>query len=405
MSQTTTLDSKKTNFKNLISGIALVAGTSVGGGMLGIPYVTSSIGFLPACFITIVVWAFMLCTGLLFLEATLASPSGANVFTITEKSLGFKWKLFTGFTFLFLYYSFMVAYFSGIIPTITSLVHNFTQITLPPWGALSIFLLIFGSIVALGLSFVDKINFVLMIGLICSFTFIIGSSSGYVQIENLKSSNWPSMIFATPILFGAFGYHNIIPSLADYFDRKKSVLYYSIILGTIIPLIIYLLWQWSIIGILPKNILSSGGKESANIINLVQKITKNNYLSVVGQAFWFFCIVTSFLGVSFSLMDFLGDVFKKKREGKDRLLLCFLTFFPPFLVVLLKPDVFLLALGIAGGIGEAFINGLIPIWMVWALRCKNLSTPCLLGGKKILLFLTLIGFSVVFIEIFSIIKH
>ncbi len=50
---------------HFIGGILLVAGTTIGAGMLAIPLVTATAGFLPAFIITFFVWLFMLLTGLL----------------------------------------------------------------------------------------------------------------------------------------------------------------------------------------------------------------------------------------------------------------------------------------------------------------------------------------------------
>ena len=83
-------------FNKTVSGTLLVAGTTIGAGMLGIPLLTAKAGFLPAMGITILVWLFMLSTGLLFLEATLWMHEGANILSMSRRFLGHTGKLAAG---------------------------------------------------------------------------------------------------------------------------------------------------------------------------------------------------------------------------------------------------------------------------------------------------------------------
>ena len=76
------------NVLRVMSGTFLIAGTMIGAGMLGIPLVTGEAGFIPGMVITLAVWFFMYCTGLLFLEVTLWMPDGSNVLSISGKFFG-----------------------------------------------------------------------------------------------------------------------------------------------------------------------------------------------------------------------------------------------------------------------------------------------------------------------------
>ncbi|MES2272690.1 MAG: aromatic amino acid transport family protein, partial [Chlamydiota bacterium] len=58
----------KYSWSPVFGGTLLVAGTSIGAGMLALPVVTASGGFLPALFVYFLCWLFMTCTGLLLLE-------------------------------------------------------------------------------------------------------------------------------------------------------------------------------------------------------------------------------------------------------------------------------------------------------------------------------------------------
>jgi tyrosine-specific transport protein len=76
-------------------------------------------------------------------------------------------------------------------------------------------------------------------------------------------------------------------------------------------------------------------------------------------------MVSSFLGVTLGLQDFLADGFKIEKTLRGRLLLGLMTFVPPFLASVLFPNIFLQALRLAGGFGVALLLGLLPVLMVW----------------------------------------
>jgi len=138
---------------------------------------------------------------------------------------------------------------------------------------------------------------------------------------------------------------------------------------------------------LPDSILvkSSRSQETAKrATGDIQIEGVGNLLTHIARFFAFFAIVTSVLGVSFSMVDFLGDGFKiVKRTGLKRIGLTLLTFFPPFLFAWINPHIFDTALGIAGGIGEALLNGILPVLLVWSGRyiSKLKGHPQLFGGR------------------------
>ena len=113
------------DIKKVFSGSLLIAGTMIGAGMLGIPLVTAQAGIIPACGITVFVWFYMLCTGLLFLEVTLWMHKGANIISMTKSLLGREGKIFAAAVFVFLYYCLMVAYFSAGAPLFASFINIF----------------------------------------------------------------------------------------------------------------------------------------------------------------------------------------------------------------------------------------------------------------------------------------
>lgn len=389
---------------SVLSGMLLVAGTCIGAGMLALPIVTGISGFYPAMLVSSLCWIFMLCTGLLFLEATLWMEDGANVLSMAQRFLGPAGKLFGGASFLFLYYCLLVSYLSGGAPLMSTMLQHAIGVSLSNEVGYIVFTAIFGLIVWLGARHVDGVNGILVIAMVISYALLLGVGSAEVQTTYLSRRDWGLCLLAAPTLFSAYGYHNIIPSISSYMKRNVNKLRFAIIAGTTIPFVVYSLWQWMIIGSLTSDQIWQADKEGVTITQALQEITGHPWVSILGGYFGLFALVTSLLGVSLSMVDFLADGIKVNRNGVHRLWLCGLVFIPPAIFAAKHPGIFIEAIGIAGGFGEAILNGLLPIAMVWVGRYRMglTSQYSLPGGKVSLTALLLFTFLIIGLEVYQI---
>jgi tyrosine-specific transport protein len=101
------------------------------------------------------------------------------------------------------------------------------------------------------------------------------------------------------------------------------------------------------------------------------------------------------------MVDFIADGLGKMK----RIVPICLTFLPPLIIAIIKPTLFDQALGVAGGFGEAFLNGLLPVLLVWSGRYRwQLDTnPMLRGGKAALSLLAALSIGVFLLEIIALI--
>lgn len=369
----------------LIQGSLLVAGTSVGGGMLALPVLTSLGGFIPSLVIYFLCWAFMASTGLLFLEISTWLKKDANIISMASKTLGRGGKWFAWIIYLFLFYCLTLAYIVGTGNLFVELSQQqFSQVE-----ASLLFLCIFAPFVYLGTNVVSHLNFWLMIGLGISYLGFVVLGFPHINLQLLSYKDWSLSLMALPVSFTAFAYQGIIPTLFNYMENDVKRTKQVILIGSFTPLIIYIIWQMLILGIVPA--YGPGGLKEAlelgnNAIYPLKNFLDSPYLYYLGQSFAFFALVTSFFGVTLGLMDFLSDGLKVKKTYKGKLLLCLLIFVPPFVLSIFYPHVFLIALDYAGGIGCALLLGLLPILMTWKGRyiLKLGNQPLLKGGKMIL---------------------
>lgn len=378
----------------ILGGILLVAGTTIGAGMLALPVVTGFAGFTPSLLLLCIYWVYMTFTAYLMLEVTLWMGPHTNLISMARTTLG-RWGAGVSWvTYLFLLYALTTAYIAGGAPILLEFIQGVTGKRLPEWAGIVPLLLIFGVCVYKGTRSVDYANRLLMIGLVVAYALLIIFTTPYVQAQLLQRVDWGALKMGVSIVATSFGFHIIIPSLTTYLDRDLASLRKVIWWGSILPLIVYIIWELLTLGIIPLEGIQQGYKEGANGAHLLAQSLENPLIALTARCFSFFAIVTSFLGVSLSLTDFLADGFKIEKTREGRLILYLLTFLPPLAIVLIDPRAFLSALEYAGAFGVVVLLGLMPALMVWRGRYKlHFPSTFKVGGGKIALS-AVIAFSI-----------
>jgi tyrosine-specific transport protein len=184
-----------------------------------------------------------------------------------------------------------------------------------------------------------------------------------------------NLIWATfPILLTSFGFHHIIPTLRTYVGSDKKSLRQAILVGSTVPLIIYLIWIFVTLGSLPVA-TSNGilGNHSGEVTTVIMNNfnSESGYISGVSFLFGFFALATSFLGVALGLFDFNRSTYKiSSNSHKHKILAFVITFLPAYLYAIAYPDGFRAALGYAS-IFIAILQVALPVLMLWILNKRN----------------------------------
>lgn len=349
--------------KKIFTAALLIAGTTIGAGMLALPIVTAVSGFIPSIFVFLICYLFMMATGLLLVEALSWYQGEFNIVSLATVLLGRFGKWAAWLLYLFLFYTLTVAYTAGgsdILQVFFGLPKFIAQIIFV--GALSF-------VVMKGTKSVHHINHYFMLGMIIAYVALMISGWESLNFDYLKRSDYKAVLMGLPVVFTSFSYQGTIPSVKSYLNNDIKALRYAIIMGISIPFLIYVIWQSFIMGLIPFKILEEAHNLGKSAVYPLEKQLASPWIFKFGNLFAFFAITTSFLGVTLGLKDFIKDGFKLKKE-KGQLLLFLLTFFPPFLIVQFSYNVFITALRFAGGIGCALLLGLMPIMMVWRGRYK-----------------------------------
>lgn len=389
---------KKNN--RCLGGILLVSGTAIGAGMLALPVSTAFGGFFPSSLVFFACWVLMLTTSFFFLEVNLAIRGEPNLVSMSGKTLGVWGKVISWCLYLLLLYSLLVAYIAGCSPFFQKIFSNTFHVVFPKWFVPFILPALFGGFVYLGTKGVDALNRILMIGLIGSYILLIGGCPTFVENSRLFHFDFAASFWSIPIVITSFGYHIIIPTLVTYLNHDVKRLRFTLLIGSAIPFVIYLLWQWVVLGTVPFPELIESWKQGHPATIPLAAAVSMRWISIGAQLFAFFAIITSFLGVSLSLSDFLSDGLRMKKTRKGRFFAVCLTFIPPILFIFTYDKSFYVALEYAG-IFVAILLGIIPSLMILKLHqhCKGHSFYCTKKGKFTVYFVILLYIAIIAINV------
>ena len=378
----------------------LIAGAAIGAGSLALPVTTGMGGFFPSIGIYLTCWLFMGLTGLLYTEVCLWHEGETNIVSMAESTLGTLGKAISWGLYLLLFYNLTIAYVAGSGEVLAEVTDDMISSGL----GTTLFVAVFAPFVWMGARAVDRINLVLMSGL--GVTFILFAVLGMTHIDFtlLERSDFKASLVGLPIVFVSFGYQGLVPTLTNYLNRSHQKLRVAIMVGSFIPLLAYILWQALVLGIVPlegAHGLAEAFEQGNTAIKPLRYFVESKCLQQAGEFFAFFALVSSFLGVTLGLLDFLADGLGVEKNASGRTLLCLLIFIPPLLASYTSPHVFLFALRYAGGFGAAFLLGLLPIVMVWTGRYhqKREGEFKVPGGRILLILMASFVFTEVALEL------
>ncbi len=389
---------------SVIGGMLLIAGSCIGAGMLGLPIVTGISGFFPSLAMFFCAWVFMTSTALLLVEANSWFSRRVNLLSMTEHALG-KWgKGVCWITYLFLFYALLVAYISGIGNLCSTFFKFNVHISFPEWLGSVIFVLVFGWVIYLGTRKVDLFNRGLMVGKIGFFVLLAFVGVSYVKPWLLLRTAPIYAPSALPLLVIAFGFHNMIPSLTAYLNGDLKKVRITIIGGSLMAFVIYLIWEILVLGIVPmggvNGLLYSLTKDQEASQSIAAMIS-SPAVRIFSQGLAFFAILTSFLAQALSLVHFLADGFKISGKKRENIGCSILGLFPPLLLSMIYPKLFFKALNFAGGVCATILFGLLPVAMVWVGRYRK-ATPAnyqVSGGKPVLVMIFCFALFILFLQL------
>ncbi len=349
----------------------IVAGTTIGAGMLALPIASAGLGFTTALALIISTWALMTYTALLMLELHQHADRDATLNTLAKSWFGKRGQYVANFSVMFLFYALCAAYIAGGGAQLQEKINNGFSLDIAPQVGSIILAVVIGTVVTLGTSKVDKLNRVLFGVKVVVLASLFYMLTPYVHGQHLLEMPIEQglILSAIPVVFTSFGFHGSIPSIVKYVGLDIKTLRRVMITGAALPLVIYIFWQLISQGMMSQvELLKSTGLPG--FVASIASIANNSAVASAVNLFADLALATSFLGVSLGLFDFFADTFKKGDGNKDRIKTALITFIPPLGFALFYPQGFIMALGYAA-IALVVLAVFLPVAMVYKQRSSN----------------------------------
>lgn len=335
--------------KQFLATTFTLTGTIIGAGILGLPYVFARSTFLIGTFWLILLTIIITLINLSLANILLKTKEYHQLPGYAEKYLGKIGKNLMLSAVIFGIYSALLAYLIGLGESFAKTI----PLQAPPFIFAIAFWLIAILILKQGLSGLKKIEtwgVTLIIATTLTIFIKFLPQISTTNLTTISTNNFFSPIGV--ILFALLGFV-AIPELKKEIKGSEHLLKKAIIIGTIIPSIIYLIFAATFVGVLGKNITQ------------VATLSFGPLITLLG----IFTMLTSYFALSFSLKDTLKlDLKISKRKN------FLLTSIAPMIIYLITIKLgltsFTSILGIAGSI-SAGTTGILIIAMSYKSKTKH----------------------------------
>jgi len=356
---------------------AMLIGTQIGAGVLGLPYALRKAGILGVL-VVIIAGLMTLLTALFVLEVASKNPE-KSLSKLTEEHLGKMGGVLMFLSISALAYGALIAYIAGSAEIISSLTNIKPEIAaLIFWGLMSV-------IVFMGLKASGEAELTLSLVLLFALALSIALVLGRIDRENLFNFNTSATLNGLGVVIFAYVSHMIIPELFKGLKDVKTTAK-AVFIGYIVPMVFYAFFVLSFVG--------AFGSSTPELATSALERLYGNLGRILGLILPLAAICTSYIGIALAEMDNIKDVL-----GVGKLSAWMLTVFPPLLIYFLGLKSFVNALWLAGTFGGILYAGILPTAIYLKVKAKHDSfhfgVPHSVAYFSGLVFLILFLYSIV----------
>jgi len=372
-------------YRKLFIATATLMGTIIGAGILGIPYVVAKAGFLTGLVNIIVIGMAVLIVNLYFGEVCLRTKGSHQMPGYAYKYLGKLGKDILTLSMVFGIYGALIAYMIGEGEALKAIFGGSSL----PYSL--IFYMTMAILVYFGLKTVGKSELIITNFIIILIILISAISIYNVKISNLDSFSISKLFIPYGVVLFAFWGAAAIPEVKELLEKDKDKVKKAILIGSLIPLIVYLLFTFVVVGVIGiEDFYSLQPNERIATVALSRFIL--GPVGVFANLFAIMAMATSFLSLSIALKEMFNYDY-----GVNEKISYVLVLIIPLIVFLinyfLSITSFMGALEIAGVITGG-IAGVIIVLMFWKAKKLGDRKPefsihesKFIGALLILLFL------------------
>lgn len=344
---------------SLFAASALLVGGAIGAGIFGLPYVFSKSGFGIGLLYLLTLGLLTMLVNLAYGEVVLSTKGTHQFPKYVEKYLGGRWKLLAMIALFVGLYGSLAAY----VVEIGNLLH---ELFYPYLGGSSlIYSLVFAGFVSMALliglravAATEKIMVWVMF-ILTGLLIVIGLPS--VETNHLTTIDPTYAFLPFGVVLFALGAASAIPDMKNILVNNKKALFKAILIGSIIPIIVYAIFSFVVIGVTGPNTTESA------VIGLGTVLGKPALL--FGAIFGIVAMSTSFLMLGMVIKEVFQYDFKVNQYVAWALVML-----PPVAIVAGHWLSFIEILGISGALIGG-IDGIIIMHMHRKLPQHRERTP------------------------------
>ena len=337
-----------------IESVAILIGTTIGAGILAIPYVMAQSGFLTGLLVLVVVAVMMVVINLIIGEITLASSKLHQLPGYAEKYLGKwgKWSMF--YSMLFVLYGALLAYIIGEGQVLTALFGGNAMTNSLIFFAIGALLLY------LGLDIIKRFEVYLSLLILIIIFIIYYFSSSHIQTTNLLDFSWAKILIPYGVILSASMGYSSIPQMREVLKGQEKLLKRAIIIGTLAPIIIYLFFTLVVVGVT--------GRETTELATIGLGNIIGQRMIIFGNLFALVTMATSFLTLGLAIKKTYIQDFKIKKN-----VAWFLTCTLPLLLFLIGVNSFVGVLSFIGALAGG-LQGVVIILVFMKMKQRDRAT-------------------------------
>ncbi len=359
----------------MLTGVGVVAGTSIGAGVLVLPLAFAGLSATVIISLMLLTWFVAYFTALVSLELNLQNKKGCTLRGLVGQHSVIMGR-FADLCFKGLCYALLCAYMGSCVETTKSILQQMSFEVSDPALIGSVFLFM-AMLFFMRFSMLGALNQLFFVGVVV----ILG---GVILLLSCKLAGMSAFsglcvrgktAFSTlPILFTSFGFQVVFHTLMDFYKGNAATLRRVFLWGTLVPLVVYVLWTLGALLLLAKNeglLYKSMVKEAVDLGGLMAGLARAAGWGGAGRhgqiallVLSWFAVVTSLVGVGVGLISAWEKNMPYQWEGlRRRIIAAVVTLVPVLVVFLYFPHWFMRFLSIAGAV-LVMIAIILPLYVL-----------------------------------------
>ena len=342
--------------KRFLEAVATLMGTTIGAGVLGIPYVVAKSGLAVGLLHIIIIGAAVMLVNLLLGEVVLRTKGNHQLTGYAEKYLGTAGKRLMALAMVFGIYGALLAYIIGAGNSLNAILPNLT-----PFAGSIIFFAIASAIVYFGLKAVEEFELLLsfLTIVVISIIIVVAATSGRFSAANFTETSLQNLFVPYGVVLFAFLGASAIPEMREELGsgRGRRLLRRAIIIGGLVPIVLYSLFAVAVVGV--------AGASTGQIATVSLGRELGPIMAVFANLFAVLAMSTSFIALGLALKEMYAYDYRLRTKTA-----WFLTCCVPLLAFFLGLKNFIAVLGLAGAIAGG-IEGILLVAMHKAAKKKK----------------------------------